>query len=214
MTATAASEAFLQSASQIVLWRKAVIQPASQPARAVLLCLISQFTRCFIGSYYGHHGDAIRFNGILFLGQSVIKGKKKQKTKHTHRQEDKGSQNTLLLGKSLSSLLNPSFTLCQSQQTQSPHPPLHVKHGRSNFELSSLIAHIWIWSEGLLRVEASGPINNRAAELRVRQQSADEPVSTKHKAPSPYLRRTTLTFKNEMADCRAVSARLNWTLYV
>lgn len=119
-------------------------QPASQPGLFCSVCLISQFTRCFIGSYYGHHGDAIRFNGILFLGQSVIKGKKKQKTKHTHRQEDKGSQNTLLLGKSLSSLLNPSFTLCQSQQTQSPHPPLHVKHGRSNFELSSLIAHIWI----------------------------------------------------------------------
>lgn len=55
--------------------------------------------------------------------------------------------------------------------------------------------HIWIWSEGLLEVEASGPINNHAAELRVRQQSADEPVSTKHVVPSPLLKWTTLTFK-------------------
>lgn len=137
---------------------------------------------------------------MVFSSQGrVIKGKKTHT--YTHRQ-DKGSQNTLLLGKCLWSHLNPSSTLYQSQQTQSPHLPLNVKHGQSNFELSSLIPHIWIWSEGLLRAEASGPINNRAAELRVRQQSADEPVSTKHKAPSPYLRRTTLAFKKKMAGSK------------
>lgn len=62
--------------------------------------------------------------------------------------------------------------------------------------------HIWRWSEGLLEVEASGPINNHTAELRVRQQSADEPVSTKHIVPSPFsfLMRTTLTFTNVTAE--------------
>ena len=86
MTATAASEAFLQSGSQIVLWRKAVIQsasqPASQPGLFCSVCLISQFTRCFIGSYYGNHGDAIRFNGIFFSGQS----NKRKKKPHIHTQ--------------------------------------------------------------------------------------------------------------------------------
>lgn len=36
--------------------------------------------------------------------------------------------------------------------------------------------------------QASGPINNHSAELQVRQQSADEPVSTKHQSfPLPPL---------------------------
>lgn len=51
-------------------------------------------------------------------------------------------------------------------------------------------------SEGLLEAQASGPINNHTAELWVRQQSADEPVSTKQSPfPLPFLQRTTLTFK-------------------
>lgn len=37
----------------------------SQPGLFWSVCLISQFTRCFIGSYYGRHGDAIRFYGLL-----------------------------------------------------------------------------------------------------------------------------------------------------
>lgn len=69
----------------------------------------------------------------------------------------------------------------------SPPLPLHEKCGTGAEDGRSrpLSFHIWIWSEGLLEVEASGPINNHAAELRVRQQSADEPVSTKHKSPNP-----------------------------
>lgn len=140
---------------------------------------------------------------VLMVFCSYSRGCNKR-GKNTQTRRQRLTKHTLLLGKRLSSLPNPSSTLYQSQQTHSPHLPLRVKHGQSNFELSSLIPHIWIWSEGLLRVEASGPINNRAAELRVRQQSADEPVSTKHKPPSPFLRRTTLAFKDDMAGYRGV----------
>lgn len=112
VTATAASEAFLQSGSQIVLWRKAAIQSASQPSQGLFwsVCLISQFTRCFIGSYYGHHGDAIRFYGLFGpRAESVINEEKK-----THTRENKNSQNTLLLWKGLLSLppsLPPSLSV-------------------------------------------------------------------------------------------------------
>lgn len=115
----------------------------SQPAKSGSVCLISQFTCCFIGSYYGHHGDAIRFYGLFGLrAESVINEEKK--TTHTHTRENKDSQNTLLLWKGLLSLpssLPPSLFISLTKCLSS-YSVLHVKHGQANVQLSSLIPHL------------------------------------------------------------------------
>lgn len=123
--------------------------------------------------------------------------------KKTHRQENKDSQNTLLLWKGLLSLPS-SIPHSVSVSTNAYLPTFYFMWNMDRLTSNCpLFFHIWIWSEGLLEVEASGPINNHAAELRVRQQSADELVSTKHIVPSPFLKRRTLTFKNETASYKA-----------
>ncbi len=115
--------------------------------------------------------------------------------KKTHTHENKDSQNTLLLWKGLLSLPY-SLPHALSVSPNAYLPALCFMWNTDRLALNCPLSfHIWSWSEGLLEVEASGPINNHTAELRVRQQSADEPVSTKHIVPSPFLKRTTLTFK-------------------
>lgn len=103
--------------------------------------------------------------------------------KHTQTDEHKASQNTLLLWKGLVSL--PSFCLTL-YQTKSPSPLQFVKHGPDSSKLSVLIPHLEL-IRGPPEAQAYGPINNHSAELWVRQQSADEPVSTKHKPLPPSL---------------------------
>lgn len=63
------SNSFMAEGSHSV--SKPAGQPASQSGLFSSVCLTSQFTRCFIGTYYGHHGDAIRFYSLLVLGQRV-----------------------------------------------------------------------------------------------------------------------------------------------
>lgn len=115
-----------------------------------------------------------------------------KRKKHTHTHENKDSQNTLLLWKGL-------LSLPPSRLFLPPSLPLYQSH---RMPISRLSASCETWrraKRGIVlshstsgadqraswKFEASGPINNRTAELRVRQQSADEPVSTKHIVPSP-----------------------------
>lgn len=131
---------------------------------------------------------------------------KKTKTKHARCRENKDSQNRLPLWKGLLSLPSPSSALYHTP-LMPISPPLCSMRNMDGPKRRSrpLSFHIWNWSEGLLEVEASGPINNHAAELRVRQQSADEPVSTKHKSPNlppplpPSSREQLSLLKNELA---------------
>lgn len=125
-------------------------------------------------------------------------GRECNKRKKTHTHENKDSQNTLLLWKGLLSLPS-SLPHSLSVSPNAYLPPFCFMWNMGRLTQNCPHSfHIWSWSEGLLEVEASGPINNHTAEVRVRQQSADEPVSTKHTVsfpPSPLPKRTTLTFK-------------------
>lgn len=115
--------------------------------------------------------------------ESVIRGKKtthtwKQRlTKHTPAVERSPVAPPFLPP------LTHSLSVSRNAYLPAPHFMWNMDRLTWNCPLSY---HIWRWSEGLLEVEASGPINNHPAELRVRQQSADEPVSTKH-TPPPSL---------------------------
>lgn len=133
------------------------------------------------------------FMVFWFEGRECNKCKKK-KNSTTHTHENKDSQNTLLLWKGL--LYLPSLPHSLSV---APNAYLLTFCFMWNMDgltqICPLSFHIWSWSEGLLEVEASGPINNHTAELRVRQQSADEPVSTKHTVPSPLLQEDNSHFK-------------------
>lgn len=163
----------------------------SPPARTVLVCLsyftvYTLFYRQLLWSPWWCH---------TFLWSFGLRAESVINEKNTHTYKKTNSHKTLsCCGKVSRHSLSPSPTLYQSHQMPiSTFCSMRKARLRWNCPLPF---HIWSWSEGLLEVEASGPINNHTTELRVRQQSADEHVSTKHIVPSlpPLLRRTTLTF--------------------
>lgn len=110
---------------------------ACQPALFWSVCLISQFTRCFIGTYYGRHGDAIRFT------VSWSEGRVYNKWKNTHKQMNTKAHKThSCCGKVLCPSL-PSASLF-IRPTAYLHSLWNMDRPAPNCLFSF---HIWSWSE-------------------------------------------------------------------
>lgn len=171
---------------------------ASQPALFCSVCLISQFTRCFIGSYYGRHGDAIRFNGILFWGaESVIKGEKytqprrQRLTKPTPAEEKSPVPPNLLLHPpplfiGRSKRRRPTFAFMWNTDGLTLNCPLWFRTSGSDQRASYKRRPL-----GLLITVLLNPGSDSSQRMSLCLLNTG-PLP-------PFLRRTTLTFKEEVA---------------